>query len=249
MVVGFVGGVGAVWGARATAARQGSGDGQAGAGARGVSRRASRARVRSVNSGTIRMQYNFNVYQDGNERSKRTLAANDRAVSVQKPMGLLLEEAQDGMVFVAEVFEGSNAEMAGVEVGDIVVAVSATFGDEVWSTRGIGLARVMKSIEVRQGDFVTLVLESPEQVSEKKKLAVKAAAMRREDAREKFGEREVLDPNTWTKMSSGGSDSDAELKAMLDSEQAQDEGNSSQVIYGSIGIGLLVIILIVALSR
>lgn len=144
--------------------------------------------------------FNYNIYQDGEDRSKRRVASSDRAVVLQKPLGIVLEEGQDGMVFVAEVDpEGNAADSGEVNEGDILVAVSATFGEEVWSTRGVGLDRVMKSIRIRAGDFVTLVLESPDQLSERKSFAAKQAEYRRSEARDKFGEREVLDPVSWTK--------------------------------------------------
>lgn len=103
------------------------------------------------------------------------------------------------MVFIAEMDpEGNAADSGEVNEGDILVAVSATFGEEVWSTRGVGLDRVMKSIRIRAGDFVTVVLESPEKLSERKSMAAVQAENRRTEARDKFGEREVLDPVTWT---------------------------------------------------
>lgn len=146
-------------------------------------------------------QYNYNIYQDSSDRSKRTVGADDRTVSIRKPLGLILEESQDGMVFVAEIDpEGNAAEEEDLSVGDIVVAVSATFGDEVWSTRGVGLDRVMKSIKVRSGPFVTLVLETPDQLAAKKVTAMANAADRRDKTREKFGSPEVLNPVSWTKQ-------------------------------------------------
>jgi len=39
--------------------------------------------------------------------------------------------------------------------------VSATFGDEMWSARGVGKMRLEKSIAVRQGMTVSFVVESP----------------------------------------------------------------------------------------
>jgi NACalpha-BTF3-like transcription factor len=47
---------------------------------------------------------------------------------------------------------------------------SATFGDQMWSTRGVGLSRVLAAIRVRAGPNVSLVLESPQ--AYKKKLAM-----------------------------------------------------------------------------
>ena len=47
---------------------------------------------------------------------------------------------------------------------------SATFGDDMWSTRGVGLTRVLAAIRVRAGPTVKLVFESP--ADTKKKAAV-----------------------------------------------------------------------------
>ena len=49
---------------------------------------------------------------------------NLRLVSMQKPLGLVLESLDDGGVFVADVAQGSNAERAGVLVGDVLKAVN-----------------------------------------------------------------------------------------------------------------------------
>ena len=52
---------------------------------------------------------------------------------------------------------------------------SATFGDEMWSTRGVGLGRVLAAIRVRAGPTVKLVFESPS--GYKKKQAVTTAQL------------------------------------------------------------------------
>jgi hypothetical protein len=44
---------------------------------------------------------------------------------------------------------------------------SATFGDEMWSTRGVGLTRVLAAIRVRSGATVKLVFESPKTLAKK----------------------------------------------------------------------------------
>jgi hypothetical protein len=44
---------------------------------------------------------------------------------------------------------------------------SATFGDQMWSTRGVGLTRVLAAIRVRAGPQVSLVFESPNQYKKK----------------------------------------------------------------------------------
>lgn len=67
---------------------------------------------------------------------------------------------------------------------------SATFGDEMWSCRGVGLTRVLAAIKVRSGP-VRLVFESPNKYKETKKMTAKqiqakqeaaAAAQRKKDS-------------------------------------------------------------------
>lgn len=144
------------------------------------------------------MQYNYNVYQDPNEREKRALADGDQYVVVPKPLGMVLEEDEDGYVRIASVQPNGNAARSGVlRSGQIITAISATFGDEIWSVRGVGLDRVLKSIKVRQGRLVTVVFEDPNEVEQKKQSSLAYASRRAEEARDKFGERAVLDPVSW----------------------------------------------------
>ncbi|AFP65412.1 hypothetical protein CMESO_239 (nucleomorph) [Chroomonas mesostigmatica CCMP1168] len=151
-------------------------------------------------STTLKSQYNYNIFLNGNDRAKRTVTNEDRYAIVQKPLGIILEEGDDGMVFIAKIDPKGNAARSNfdIRIGDIVVGVSATFGDEVWSTRGVGLDRVLKSIKIRSGDFVTLILESQEENDGQKEQAEENANKRRADAREKFGDPVVLDPITLT---------------------------------------------------
>jgi hypothetical protein len=44
---------------------------------------------------------------------------------------------------------------------------SATFGNQMWSTRGVGLNRVLAAIRVRAGNTVSLALESPQKYKKK----------------------------------------------------------------------------------
>merc|ERR1711966_535848 len=153
---------------------------------------------------SLKAQYNYNIFLNGNDRAKRGVTNEDRYAIIQKPLGIILEEGSDGMVFIAKIDPNGNAANSNfdIRIGDIVVAVSATFGDEVWSTRGVGLDRTLKSIKIRAGDFVTLVLESSEENEDQKNQAEENASQRRIDAREKFGEPVVLDPITLTPVNS-----------------------------------------------
>ena len=68
-----------------------------------------------------------------------------------------------------------------VKEGDIVTMCSATFGDQMWSTRGVGLTRVLAAIRVRAGPTVKLVLESPKGYK-KKQAATQAQLAAKEKA-------------------------------------------------------------------
>ena len=59
---------------------------------------------------------------------------------------------------------------------------SATFGDQMWSTRGVGLSRVLAAIRVRAGPTVKLVFESTKETKKKSRNSSKAKEAA-EDAR------------------------------------------------------------------
>ena len=96
-------------------------------------------------------------------------------------------------MFIDKILPGSEADRlkkAGkVSEGDEVVMVSATFGEEMWSARGVGKYRLEKSIAVRQGNGVSFVLESSTDQSKK-----------RRDAAKKFQEKEQERTNRLQKM-------------------------------------------------
>lgn len=116
-------------------------------------------------------------------RSSRQAGIDDRVVELRRPLGLVLNEDGNGNVFVETVAPRGNAARSGiVREGDVVTMCSATFGDQMWSTRGVGLSRVLAAIRVRAGPTVKLVFESTNEKAKKTKntsKAVKAA----EDAR------------------------------------------------------------------
>lgn len=95
-------------------------------------------------------------------KSSRSADSNDRVVELKRPLGLVLQEDDNGNVFVETVAPRGNAGRSGlIKEGDIVTMCSATFGDQLWSTRGAGLARVLAAIRIRAGPSVKLVVESP----------------------------------------------------------------------------------------
>lgn len=106
-------------------------------------------------------------------RAMRQAGADERTVEIKLPLGLELDEDKDGNVFVKSIEPGGRAEKTGkVFVGDIIAMASATFGDEMWSCRGVGLGRVLSTIKVRNTKPVKLVLEAPNEQEEKKRRAI-----------------------------------------------------------------------------
>jgi len=97
------------------------------------------------------------------ERAARDAGATDRKVTIRKPLGLVLGENSNKDVYIKEVVKGGNADAMDVKEGDLIAMCSATFGTEMWSTRGVGLSRVMRAIEVRSGQTVSLVVQSKSQ--------------------------------------------------------------------------------------
>lgn len=224
--------------------------------ARSAAVRSTRARSTVVAQADKPGEYTWNVYQTNSDRSKRDVSSGERAVVVKKPLGMILEEGADGMVFVAELDPEGNAanvEEGEVNEGDVVVAVSATFGEDVWSTRGVGLDRVMKSIRVRAGDFVTLVLETPAQIASQKAVSEKEALQKRSIARETRGEREVINPVSWTPSKSAtyedGDPAQAEVSEEL-KKRLKDEiaapYEQGWILYISAGIAILAVLLVVS---
>lgn len=125
-------------------------------------------------------------------RSSRAAGNDDNVVELMRPLGLVLNQDESGNVYVETVAPRGNAARSGqIKEGDIVTMCSATFGDDMWSTRGVGLTRVLAAIRVRAGPKVKLVFETPSQYKSKvakstkqKKAAddARAAAQQKKDA-------------------------------------------------------------------
>lgn len=122
-------------------------------------------------------------------RASRSAGINDRVVELKRPLGLVLNEDDNGNVYVETVAARGNAARTGlVKEGDVVTMCSATFGDQMWSTRGVGLTRVLAAIRVRAGPTVKLVFESSKETANKARntsRAAKAAEEARIRAQEK----------------------------------------------------------------
>lgn len=127
---------------------------------------------RTVRGRMMKMEVANDAFARAN-REMRKASAEDRMVELRKPLGLELDEDKEGNVFVKSIEKNGRADKAGVVfVGDRVAMVSATFGDDLWSCRGVGLTRVLSCIKVRNTKPVTLVLEAATEAEEKKRRAI-----------------------------------------------------------------------------
>jgi len=109
--------------------------------------------------------------------SLRDARAGDRKVVFRKPnqatkgleLGLQFKENFGKAIYIEKILpntEAARLERQGkIKKGDQVTMVSATFGDEMWSARGIGKYRLEKSIAVRQGMTIAFVFEDSDEGS------------------------------------------------------------------------------------
>jgi C-terminal processing protease CtpA/Prc len=117
-------------------------------------------------------------------RAARSAGAGDRSVELFQPLGLELDEDKEKNVFVKSIEKGSRAEKSGlVFEGDYITMASATFGTDMWSTRGVGLSRVLTTIRMRNTQAVRLVLEAPNEAEEKRRRSIAYAEASEEQKR------------------------------------------------------------------
>lgn len=121
--------------------------------------------------------------------SARSAQAGDRKVTFRKQnaattgltLGMVFRETFSKAVIIDKIVPGTQADalkkQGKLREGDEITMVSATFGTEMWSARGIGKMRLEKSLAVRQGGTVDLVVTNPSEGS--KKLAKEAEAERK----------------------------------------------------------------------
>jgi len=126
--------------------------------------------------------------------SYREARPGDRKVTFRKPnaateglmLGLKFRESFGKAIYIDKILPNSEAarlEKAGkIKEGDEITMVSATFGDEMWSAKGIGKYRLEKSIAVRQGMTISFVVEGSDK-DDKKRMKELAEKQSKEQAR------------------------------------------------------------------
>jgi C-terminal processing protease CtpA/Prc len=106
-------------------------------------------------------------------RAVRQSQAGDRTVELIQPLGLELDEDEEKNVYVKSIdADGRAARTGKIFVGDRIAMASATFGNDMWSCRGVGLSRVLTAIRMRNTSPVRLVLEAPDEAEEIKRRAI-----------------------------------------------------------------------------
>lgn len=143
-------------------------------------------------SGDVKMINLFGNNEESKQRradlSLRDAPAGSRVVTFRKPnmatdglsLGLKFKQGFNKAVYIDKILpqtEAATLKQKGlIEEGDEIVMVSATFGDELWSARGVGKMRLEKSISVRQGMFIKFAVESSDSANKarQKKLAEEA---------------------------------------------------------------------------
>lgn len=92
------------------------------------------------------------------EDSAPEQSTEDEVVEVQMPLGIEFEERQGGDIYIKSVAEDSDAWAQGVRSGIQLVEISATFGDEMWNTRGVGMTQFTTVVNSRFGGSIKLAL-------------------------------------------------------------------------------------------
>jgi hypothetical protein len=161
----------------------------------GVTAASNAAVIDPRRSGDVKMIGLFGNSEESRKKradlSLRSAPPGSRVVTFRKPnaattgllLGLKFREGTGKSVFIDKVLPNTEAarlkDQGQLAEGDEVVMCSATFGDELWSSRGVGKYRLEKSIAVRQGMVIKLVLEA-RGGAEKKRAAAAAKEAERQ---------------------------------------------------------------------
>jgi len=126
-------------------------------------------------------------------RSARVVdESQSRLVEVNMPLGMAFEERDGGDIYISGVDESSDAYSQGVRPGAQLVMVSATFGDEMWNARKVGMTQFMTVVNSRFGSTMRLALEKEDQNVIGSFLEAFKPKEKTKDELRHHGEREML---------------------------------------------------------
>jgi len=96
----------------------------------------SAVRTRLAVAPTVRMRFERALAEENLRVREEREEVWD--VIVRKPLGMsLIQEELGGPVVVSEVEKGGSADVAGIQKGDAIVAVSNSLGSRMWNTRSV----------------------------------------------------------------------------------------------------------------
>jgi len=96
-------------------------------------------------------------------RSQREVDSGARLVECSLPLGIEFEEKDGGDIYIKNVEQGTDAWEQGVRPGAHLTMLSATFGDEMWSARKVGMTQFYQTLNSRFGNTISLALEKENQ--------------------------------------------------------------------------------------
>merc|ERR1719258_65234 len=130
-------------------------------------------------------QREFLSLRDAPSGSTRVQFRKPNQATTGLTLGLKFRESFGKAVYIDQILpntEASRLEKSGkIQKGDEIVMVSATFGGEMWSAKGIGKMRLEKSIAVRQGMTIDFVVERSGEKDKKAKQKASEAAKKEAD--------------------------------------------------------------------
>jgi len=100
---------------------------------------------------------------DGERSAREADSSGGRIVECNMPLGIEFEERGKGDIYVKSVEQTSDAWSQGIRPGAQLTFISATFGDEMWNTRGVGMTQFMTVLRSRFGSTISLKLEKEKQ--------------------------------------------------------------------------------------
>lgn len=101
--------------------------------------------------------------EEAGTKASRDAEDSSRVVEVTMPLGIDFEERDGGDIYIKSVDKSSDAYAQGVRPGAQLVMISATFGDEMWNTRNVGLTQFFTVLNSRFGSTMKLALEKEDQ--------------------------------------------------------------------------------------
>mmetsp|Transcript_12598 Transcript_12598/g.23687 ORF Transcript_12598/g.23687 Transcript_12598/m.23687 type:complete len:210 (+) Transcript_12598:68-697(+) len=99
----------------------------------------------------------------GTKGARQADESSARVVEVSMPLGLEFEERSGGDIYIKDVDKASDAYAQGVRPGAQLVMISATFGDEMWNTQGVGMTQFLTVLNSRFGSNMKLALQKEDQ--------------------------------------------------------------------------------------